>query len=71
MENSSMRRLWSVAEISCQCNVSKYFLRKQINEGNLPYYKIGNCFMLFLDDVEALINSLKHQNEKSASSTEN
>ena len=62
MENLKPDQLGSVAEISTNFNVSKYFLRKQINEGNLPYYKIGNCFMLYVADVQKLIDSMKHQN---------
>ena len=55
------RQMGSVPEISEMLQVSKYFLRKHINEGDLPYYKVGKGFKLYVDDVEKLIDSLKYQ----------
>jgi len=62
MEILNTRKLEDLSVISEKYNLSKYFLRKKIKEGQITYYKIGNRFMLYVDDVEKLIDSCRNLN---------
>ena len=60
MENrTEIKQLMGLPKTAKVCGVSESFLRKQIHEGNLPYYKMGNRFKLYAEDVQKLIDSYK------------
>ncbi|MEJ2658847.1 MAG: helix-turn-helix domain-containing protein [Desulfobacterales bacterium] len=62
IDNSSVKRLYSIKELVKEIGATEWFWRTQIWNGKLPYIQIGRKMLIDREDVETFIQKNKSIN---------